>query len=155
MSRIAEPVFIAAGLRISFGRGDGALVAYDAVSLSVPVVQAMAAHAEPDLLVWGNVIPILGWSNIAREIWLDAKLKPNVPAYSVVLACSTSMAAPFAVAGMLGGSTDLTMVGGSEAMSRPSIALTADAYGPCRPGRGGSPASAPTAVKSRALLQRP
>ena len=46
MSRFAEPVFIAAGLRTPFGRGGGALAAYDAVSLSVPVVQAMAAKAE-------------------------------------------------------------------------------------------------------------
>ncbi len=103
------------------------MAAYDAISLSVPVVQAMAAQAEPDLLVWGTVIPNLGWSNIARETWLDAKLNPTVPAFSVVLACSTSMTATFAAAGMLGGGTDLTMVGGSEVMSRPSIALTADA----------------------------
>jgi acetyl-CoA C-acetyltransferase/acetyl-CoA acyltransferase len=103
------------------------LAAYDAISLSVPVVQAMAAQAEPDLLVWGTVIPNLGWSNIARETWRDAKLNPTVPAFSVVLACSTSMTATFAAAGMLGGGTDLTMVGGSEVMSRPSIALTAEA----------------------------
>ncbi|MBA4308686.1 MAG: acetyl-CoA C-acyltransferase [Sphingopyxis sp.] len=127
MRRFAEPVFVAAGLRTPFGRGGGALASYNAVSLSVPVVQAMAAQAEPDLLVWGTVIPNLGWSNIARETWLDAKLNPNVPAFSVILACSTSMTASFAAAGMLGGGTDLIMVGGSEVMSRPSIALTADA----------------------------
>lgn len=127
MNRFAEPVFVASGLRTPFGRGGGALAAYDAISLSVPVVQAMAAQAQPDLLVWGTVIPNLGWSNIARETWLDAKLSPTVPAFSVVLACSTSMTATFAAAGMLGGGTDLTMVGGAEVMSRPSIALTADA----------------------------
>ena len=127
MSRFAEPVFVAAGLRTPFGRGGGALAAYDAVSLSVPLVQAMAAQAEPDLFIWGTVIPNLGWSNIARETWLDARLNPNIPAFSVVLACSTSMTATFAAAGMLGGGADLMMVGGSEVMSRPSIALTADA----------------------------
>lgn len=127
MSRFAEPVFVAAGLRTPFGRGGGALTAYDAISLSAPVMKAMAAQAEPDLLVWGTVIPNLGWSNIAREAWLDAKLNPTVPAFSVVLACSTSMTATFSAAGMLGGGTDLTMVGGAEVMSRPSIALTADA----------------------------
>lgn len=127
MSRFVEPVFIAAGLRTPFGRGGGALAAYNAVSLSVPVVQAMAAHAEPDLLVWGSVIPNSVWSNIARETWLDAKLNPTVPAFSVVLACSTSMTAAFAAAGMLGGGTDLTMVGGTEVMSRPAICLTSEA----------------------------
>ena len=127
MKRFTQPVFIAPGLRTPFGRGGGALAAYDAISLSVPVMQAMAAQAEPDLLVWGTVIPNLGWSNIAREAWLDGKLNPTVPAFSTVLACSTSMTAAFAAAGMLGGGTDLTMVGGSEVMSRPSIALTAEA----------------------------
>ncbi len=127
MNRFTQPIFIAPGLRTPFGRGGGALSAYDAISLSVPVMQAMAAQAEPDLLVWGTVIPNLGWSNIAREAWLDASLNPTVPAFSVVLACSTSMTATFAAAGMLGGGTDLTMVGGSEVMSRPPIALTAEA----------------------------
>ncbi|MDB5582337.1 MAG: 3-ketoacyl-CoA thiolase [Bradyrhizobium sp.] len=127
MHRFPHPVFVAAGLRTPFGRGGGALADYDALRLSVPVVQAMAAMAEPDLVVWGTVIPNLGWSNIAREIWLDAKLNPNVPAFSVVLACSTSMTAGFAAAGMLGGGTDLVMVGGAEVMSRPPIALTAAA----------------------------
>ncbi|MAB46605.1 MULTISPECIES: thiolase family protein [Alphaproteobacteria] len=127
MSRFAEPVFIAAGLRTPFGRGGGALANYDAVSLSVPVVQELAKRTEPDLTIWGTVIPNLGWSNIAREIWLDAKLNPNVPAFSVVLACSTSMTASFAAAGMLGGGLNLILVGGSEVMSRPSLALTAEA----------------------------
>ena len=126
MSRFAKPVFLAAGLRTPFGRGGGALAAYDAVSLSVPVVHAMAQRAEPDLFVWGTVIPNLGWSNIAREVWLDAKLNPNVPAFSIVLACSTSMTATFAAAGMLGAGVDLTLVGGAEVMSRPSFALTAE-----------------------------
>lgn len=127
MSRFAKPVFLAAGLRTPFGRGGGALAAYDAISLSVPVVQAMAQHAEPDFVVWGTVIPNLGWSNIAREVWLDAKLNPSVPAFSVVLACSTSMTATFAAAGMLGGGADLSLVGGAEVMSRPSLALTNEA----------------------------
>ena len=127
MSRFAKPVFLAAGLRTAFGRGGGALATYDAISLSVPVVQAMAQHAEPDFVVWGTVIPNLGWSNIAREVWLDAKLNPSVPAFSVVLACSTSMTATFAAAGMLGGGADLSLVGGAEVMSRPSLALTAEA----------------------------
>jgi len=127
MHRFPHPVFVAAGLRTPFGRGGGALANYDAISLSVPVVKAMATTAEPDLVVWGSVIPNLGWSNIAREIWLDAKLNPNVPAFSVVLACSTSMTAAFAAAGMLGAGTDLAMVGGAEVMSRPPVALTSEA----------------------------
>jgi acetyl-CoA C-acetyltransferase/acetyl-CoA acyltransferase len=72
------------------------------------------------------VIPSLGWSNIGREVWLDAGLDPTVPAFSAVLACSTSMVAAFAAAGMLGGSADLALVGGAEVMSNPPIGLKLD-----------------------------
>ena len=126
MTRFAQPTYIAAGLRTPFGRGGGALADHDAITLSVPLVQAMAAKARPDLFIWGTVIPSLGWSNIGREIWLDAKLDPTVPAFSAVLACSTSMVAAFAAAGWLGGDTDLVMVGGAEVMSNPPIGLKLD-----------------------------
>jgi acetyl-CoA C-acetyltransferase/acetyl-CoA acyltransferase len=148
MHRFAHTVFVAAGLRTPFGRGGGALANYDAIGLSVPVVQAMADRAEPDLVVWGSVIPNLGWSNIAREVWLDAKLNPNVPAFSVVLACSTSMTAGFAAAGMLGGGINLTMVGGAEVMSRPPIALTAEASKRLTDLFGRDPATALTALNA-------
>ena len=127
MQRFPQPVFIASGLRTPFGRGGGALSGHDAASLSVPLVQAMAATARPDLFVWGTVIPNLGWSNIAREVWLDAGLDPSVPAFSTVLACSTSMMAAFTAAGMLGGSAKLALVGGAEVMSNPPIGLKAEA----------------------------
>jgi len=126
-SRFSQEVYIAAGLRTPFGRGGGALSKYDAIGLSVPVVQAMSARlaeGRPDLLLWGSVIPSLGWSNIAREIWLDAGLDPTVPSASVVLACASSITAAFAAAGMIGPGSDVIMVGGSETMSRPPIGLT-------------------------------
>jgi acetyl-CoA acetyltransferase len=98
-------IYFASGVRTPFSKVDDALAAYDAIELSVPVVQAMAARLKagvrPDLAVWGSVVPNLGWSNIAREIWLDAKLDPTVPAYSVVLACASSVTAAIAAGGML------------------------------------------------------
>ena len=123
MQRFAQPIFIAPGLRTPFGRGGGALADHDPISLSVPLAKAMAGVARPDLFVWGTVIPSLGWSNIGREVWLDAGLDPTVPAFSAVLACSTSMVAAFAAAGMLGGTADLALVGGAEVMSNPPIGL--------------------------------
>lgn len=125
---MTRDIFLAQGLRTPFSRIDGALAARDAVELSVPVVRAMSARlasgALPDFVVWGSVVPNLGWSNIAREIWLDAKLDPRVPAYSVVLACASSVTAAVAAAGMLSeGVRDLAMVGGVESMSRVQIGL--------------------------------
>src|SRR5436305_3633098 len=97
--------WLISGLRTPFARVDGPLRRLDAVALSVPVARAMAAQlpaaARPDLVVWGTVAPNLGWSNIARELVIDAKLDPATPAFATVLACSTSMVAVFEAAGML------------------------------------------------------
>ena len=120
--------YIAAGLRTPFAKVDGPLGGYDAIALSVPVAQAMSsrlkAGTQPDLVVWGSVVPSLQWSNIAREIWLDAGLDPSVPAYSVVLACASSVTAALSAGGMLAeGHRDLALVGGVESLSRIQIGL--------------------------------
>ena len=75
-------------------------------------------------MVWGTVASNLGWSNIAREVLIDAGMDGHTPAFSTVLACSTSMVAAFEAAGMLGGTCGLALVGGVESMSRVQIALS-------------------------------
>ena len=112
--------------------------------MSVPVMRAMARlevsppgqvaqpgagiareGIRPDLLVWGTVIPNLHYSNITREIQIEAGLDQTIPAFSTVLACSTSMVAAFEAAGMLGrGGRELALVGGVEAMSRVQVGLS-------------------------------
>ena len=92
--------------------------------MSVPVARAMASVAKPDLMIWGTVIPGLGYSNIAREVQIDAKLDAATPAFSTVMACSTSMVGVFEAAGMLSDHAPLAMVGGVEAMSQVQIGLT-------------------------------
>jgi acetyl-CoA C-acetyltransferase len=124
----AAPVWLAPGVRTPFARVDGGLAALDAVALSVPVAKAMAAQlatgTRPDLMVWGTVASNLGWSNIAREVLVDAGMDGHTPAFSTVLACSTSMVAAFEAAGMLGGTQALALVGGVESMSRVQVALS-------------------------------
>jgi acetyl-CoA C-acetyltransferase len=120
--------WLASGLRTPFARVDGPLRGRDALALSVPVAQAMAARLgaadRPDLLVWGTVVPNMAWSNIARELVFAAQLDAATPAFSTVLACSTSMAAAFEAAGLLGDGIDLALCGGVESMSRVQIGLT-------------------------------
>jgi acetyl-CoA C-acetyltransferase len=115
------------GLRTPFARVDAPLRRLDAVALSVPVAKAMAAQlragSRPDLVVWGTVAPNLGWSNIARELVIDAGIDPATPAVSTVLACSTSMVAVFEAAGMLRSDLSLALCGGVESMSRVQIGL--------------------------------
>ncbi len=122
-------IWLAAGVRTPFVKADGPLAHLDAISLSLPVVRRMAellGGGKPDFAVWGTVIPNLTWSNIGREVLLDAGLDPTIPAFSTVMACSTSMVGVFEAAGMIDPSADrdLAMVGGVEAMSRVQIGLS-------------------------------
>lgn len=117
--------YLVAGVRTPFVKAGGVFAAHDALALSVPVVQAMAAKARPDVLIWGQVIPSTRLSNIGRELLLEAKLDPEIPALSTIMACSTSMMAAIEAAGMVGHSDlHLALVGGVETMSRVPIALT-------------------------------
>src|SRR5207244_12738103 len=85
-------IWLAAGLRTPFARVDGPLARLDAVELSLPVVRAMTgprAAVKPDLVVWGTVIPNLGYSNIAREVQIEEGVGNNIPAISSVLVFSS------------------------------------------------------------------
>ena len=121
------PIWLAAGLRTPFVKVDGPFAHLDAIALSVPVAQAMMGKlggARPDFAIWGTVIPNLTWSNIAREVLLDAGLDATIPAFSTVMACSTSMVGAFEAAGMIDGKArSLALVGGVESMSRIQLGL--------------------------------
>jgi acetyl-CoA C-acetyltransferase len=119
-------VWLAAGLRTPFVNVDGPHAARDSLTLSVPVVQAMAQQVNGpiDFGVWGAVIGNLAYANLAREIWLEAKLDPRVPTFTTVMQCSTSMVAAFEAAGMLGPRrAALALVGGVESMTRVEFGL--------------------------------
>lgn len=119
-------IWLAAGVRTPFAKVDGALSGADALALSVPVVRHMIDRlgGRPDFTVWGNVVPNLTWSNIAREILMEAGVDPSVPAYSTVMACSTSMMGVFEAAGMLDGTTrSLALVGGVDSLSQVQLGL--------------------------------
>ena len=120
-------IWLAAGMRTPFARVDGPLAGRDALGLAVPVVRAMAQQASGpvDLTIWGSVAVNLSYSNLAREVWLEAGLDPHVPAFTTILQCCTSMVAAFEAAGMLGRpGRDLALVGGSESASRVQIGLS-------------------------------
>src|SRR5580692_12857019 len=117
-------VYLSPGLRTPFVKAGGAYAKHSALELSVPVAQAMNAKARPDFLVWGQVIPDPTVSNIARELIFEAGLDPQIPAFSTVLACSTSFVGVIQAAGMVGrGGTHLALAGGAETMSHVPIAL--------------------------------
>lgn len=121
-------IWLLPGVRTPFVRSDSSFAPYDAIELSVPVVRAMIAQlggAKPDFAVWGTVLPNLTWSNVAREVLLDAKIDPAIPAFSTVMACSTSMIGALEAASMLDGpQRSLALVGGTESLSHVQIGLT-------------------------------
>jgi acetyl-CoA C-acetyltransferase len=121
------PIWLAAGVRTPFDKADGPLAGFDAISLSVPVMRHMLGQlgdGRPDFAVWGTVIPNLTWSNIAREVLMDSGGDATIPAFSTVMACSTSMIGAFEAAGMIDGrARSLALVGGVEAMSKIQLGL--------------------------------
>src|SRR3974390_1860772 len=62
-------IWLAAGVRTPFVGVDGPFAQRDALTLSVRVVQAMAARGRGpiDFGIWGAVIPNLAYANLARE----------------------------------------------------------------------------------------
>lgn len=121
-------IWLAAGLRTPFAKVDGALAGRDALGLSVPVAQAMLAQVregQPDFAVWGCVAPNLTWSNLAREVLMESGAPATIPAFSTVMACSTSMVGAFEAAGMIDDARGrtLALVGGAESMSRVQLGL--------------------------------
>ncbi len=120
-------VWLAAGVRTPFAKVDGPLQAHDALQLSVLVARHMVGllnGGKPDFAVWGAVVPSLLWSNIAREVLMDAGIDATTPAFSTVMACSTSMIGAIEAASMLDGeSYNLALVGGVDSLSRIQIGL--------------------------------
>ena len=127
MTARSPEVWFAAGARTPFAKVDGPLDKLDAIALSVPVVRHMLGQlggASPDFCVWGVVVPNLTWSNIAREILMDAGAPATIPAFSTVMACGTSMIGAIEAAGMIdGASRNLALVGGVDSLSRIQLGL--------------------------------
>ena len=123
----AAEVWLAAGVRTPFAKVDGPLAGLDAIELSTPVVRRMIdalGGGAPDFAVWGAVVPNLTWSNLAREVLMDAGVSPAIPAFSTVMACATSMIGAIEAARMIDGvERNLALVGGVESMSRIQLGL--------------------------------
>ena len=122
------PVWLAAGVRTPFVRVDGPFAERDSLALSVPVASAMAerVRGRVDLAAWGSVVLNLAYNNLAREVWLEAKLDPRVPTFTTIMQCSTSMVGVFEVAGMLGNGRELAIAGGVDSMTHVQMGLGQD-----------------------------
>ena len=126
MANNKQAIWLAAGIRTPFVIVDAPFAHRDSLNLSTPVAQAMAqrANGQIDFAVWGSVAVNLAYANLAREVWLEAKLDPHAPTFTTIMQCSTSMVGVFQAAGMLRpGGPSLALVGGVESMSRVQVGL--------------------------------
>src|ERR1700749_357542 len=111
-------VFLVPGVRTPFVKAGTLFAQHTALELSRPVAEGMTAKAAEDFMIWGQVIPAATVSNIARELIFEAKMSPDIPAFSTVMACSTSFVGIIEAAGIVGKSDiHLALVGGGETLS--------------------------------------
>src|SRR6266436_9154536 len=129
-SRPGRRAAIVAGLRTPFVKSGTAFQGLTALDLGRIVVSELVQRSELppkeiDQIVFGVVIPIVQWPNIAREVGLSAGLLKTIEAHSVARACATSLQALTTAADAIAvGEVDVAVVGGAEAMSDVPIAYS-------------------------------
>ncbi len=116
-------VAIVSGIRTPFVKVGTVFSSLTALDLGRMVVQEAVQRAdidpeEIDQLVFGQVIPTLTATSIARELVIAAGLPRTIEAYTVARACATSIQALTDAANAISlGLVDVAIVGGTESMS--------------------------------------
>jgi acetyl-CoA C-acetyltransferase len=117
-----KPVYIIDAKRTPIGRFGGGLKALTAAELGHALGDAMLpqelrAHIQQVIL--GQVLQAGSGMNVARQIGLKLGLPQEVPAYTVNMACGSSLkAVALAADAIRSGENDLVLAGGVEMMSR-------------------------------------
>jgi len=117
-----KPVYIIDAKRTPIGRFGGGLKALTAAELGHALGDAMLpqelrAHIQQVIL--GQVLQAGSGMNVARQIGLKLGIPQNVPAYTVNMACGSSLkAVALAADAIRSGENDLVLAGGVEMMSR-------------------------------------
>lgn len=117
--------YIIDAVRSPVGRKKGALAALHPADLGAHPIRALMErtgvdpHAVDDV-VWGCTDTIGGQAgDIARTAWLVAGLPEEVPGVTIDRQCGSSQqAVHFAAQGVMSGTQDLVVAGGSQAMNR-------------------------------------
>lgn len=117
-----KPVYIIDAKRTPIGRFGGGLKALTAAELGHALGDAMLpselrSHIQQVIL--GQVLQAGSGMNVARQISLKLGLPQEVPAYTVNMACGSSLKAiALAADAIRSGENDLVLAGGVEMMSR-------------------------------------
>lgn len=117
-----KPVYIIEAKRTPIGRFGGGLKNLSAAELGhtlgeVMLPQALRPHIQQVIL--GQVLQAGAGMNVARQIGLKLGLPQEVPAFTVNMACGSSLkAVALAADAIRSGESDLILAGGVESMSR-------------------------------------
>lgn len=131
--------YIVDAVRAPVGRKKGSLAHLHPADLAAHPIRALMARHDLDSalvedVVWGCTETIGGQAgDIGRTAWLAAGLAEDVPGVTIDRQCgSAQQAVHFAAQGVMSGTQDIVVAGGSQAMNRIPImaAMTAGAaYG--------------------------
>ncbi len=127
MPTIGRRVAIVRGLRTPFVKAGTLFGELTALDLGRLVVQELIQRSEIDpleidQLVFGQVIPTLTATSIAREVVLAAGLPRRIDAHTASRACATSVQALVDAANSIAaGTSEVAIVGGTESMSDPPL----------------------------------
>ena len=117
--------YIIDGVRTPTGRRKGSLAALHPADLAAHPIKALMDRLDfdpalVDDVVWGCNDTIGGQAgDIARTAWLCAGLPEDVPGVTIDRQCgSAQQAIHFAAQGVMSGTQDLVVAGGSQAMNR-------------------------------------
>jgi acetyl-CoA C-acetyltransferase len=117
-----KPVYIIEAKRTPIGRFGGGLKALTAAELGHLLGDAMLAkELRPYIqqVILGQVLQAGAGMNVARQIGLKLSIPQEVPAFTVNMACGSSLkAVALAADAIRSGENDLVLAGGVEMMSR-------------------------------------
>lgn len=117
-----KPVYIIEAKRTPIGRFGGGLKTLSAAELGHGLGEAMLPqNLRPHIqqVILGQVLQAGAGMNVARQIGLKLGLPQEVPAFTVNMACGSSLkAVALAADAIRSGESDLILAGGVESMSR-------------------------------------
>jgi len=116
----AEDLVVLAARRLPQGSYGGSLAGMGAVNLGQSVIQGLLEDPslpQPGNVLWGMARSHTQGMNPARTLALKAGLPPDTPAFTINMACGSSLQALILACERLRGGGPPALVGGSEAMS--------------------------------------
>jgi acetyl-CoA C-acetyltransferase len=116
----SDDVVLLAARRLPQGRYGGSLAGLGAVSLGLSVVEAMISDPtlpRPGSLLWGMARSHTQGMNPARTLALMGGLPQDTAAFTINMACGSSLQALILAAHRIAGGASPVLAGGSEAMS--------------------------------------